>query len=115
MLTHDEWTKKAIELFGETGREWRFVCPICKTIQKGQDFIDAGCSKEDAAKLVGSSCIGRQLPKIKCQKAFGEKKLIKGMPCDYAGYGFFQLNPVQVQFEDGEIVTVFAFDEPENK
>lgn len=106
-----EWHAKARELFGEKARYWRFICPACKTVQTGKQFMDAGCSEEEAKNSIAVECIGRWLSKEKSQKAFGEKKRIQGKPCDYAGYGLFKLNPVPVLFDDGKIFHVFAFDE----
>lgn len=107
-VTIEEWHKKARELFGDQARHWKFVCPICNTVQSGQDFVDAGVSQDTAESSIAVECIGRFLPEK--QKAF-EGKVIKGKPCNYAGYGLFKLNPVPVLFEDGKIFNAFAFAE----
>lgn len=103
-----EWRKKGSELFGEDMKQWRFVCPICKTPQTIQDFVNAGVHKEAAGSSIAQECIGRYLPGS--QKAISATKVIKGKPCNYAGYGFFKLNPVAVELEDGEVLLAFDFD-----
>ncbi len=102
-----DWHKMASDRFGENARNWRFICPICKTPQSAQDFIDAGVDEETAKTSIAVECIGRFLPEK--QKAIGEKKIIKGQPCNYAGYGLFKLNPVPVEFEDGKVFNAFDF------
>lgn len=104
-----EWRQKGVELFGERMRLWRFVCPVCKTPQSAQDFIDTGMDKETAFSSIAQECIGRHIPSS--QKAISETKVIKGKPCNYAGYGLFKLNPLSVELEDGEVINVFDFDE----
>lgn len=107
------WHEMARELFGNDARHWRFVCPVCNTIQTAQDFIDAGCPEDEAKMSIAVECVGRWLPKEKSQKAFGENRdgFFKGKPCDFAGYGLFKLNPIPVLFEDGKIMNAFAFAE----
>lgn len=106
-----EWHEKASKLFGKEAKNWRFVCPICKTVQTAQDFIDVGVLEETAKTSIAVECIGRFIPKKQSQKAFECKKMIQGTPCDYTGYGLFKLNPVPVLFDDGKIFNAFSFDE----
>lgn len=102
-----DWHKLASDKFGNDARHWKFICPICKTPQTAQDFINAGVPEADAKTSIAVECIGRWLPNS--EKAFGEKKRKKGVPCNYAGYGLFKLNPVPVLFEDGTVFNAFDF------
>ncbi len=110
-MTHEEWLNKAKRLYGDNSGEWKFICPICKTPQTAQDFVKAGATKEQASTSIANECIGRWLPNK--QKAIGEKKVIKGQPCNYAGYGLFKLNPVEVIMDDGRKITAFDFADEE--
>lgn len=106
-----DWHALATEKFGKDARHWKFVCPVCKTEQTAQDFMNAGVAEDDAKSSIAVECIGRWLPKSDSQKAFGDKKRKKGVPCDYAGYGLLKLNPVPVEFEDGTVFNAFDFAE----
>lgn len=108
-ITIDEWRKKGTELFGKDSTKWLFVCPVCRTPQTAQDFIDSGLSEDEARSSIAIECIGRHLPKAQSQKAISDAKVIKGKPCDYAGYGFFKLNPVAVEDDDGHVFNIFDF------
>ena len=108
-LSVSEWHEIAIGLFGENAREWRFICPVCHTVQSGKDFIEAGVSKEDTQNSLAIECIGRWLPRDKTQKAFGDGKIKKGKACDYTGRGLFKLNPIAVLCEDSTVLNVFEF------
>ena len=113
-MKHNEWLEKAQRLYSENAVNWKFKCPVCETVQTGNDFINAGSTKEQARKSIAVECIGRWLPEK--QKAFGDRKgkIKKGEPCDYASYGLFNLNPVAVEFEDGTIFNAFDFADVEN-
>lgn len=99
-LTHDEWMTEAKRRFGDDAMQWRFVCPSCGHIASVKDWKDAGATEGEVA----FSCIGRRL-KADDAKTFGKK----GGPCNYAGGGLFRLNPVLVQFGDGEPRQTFEF------
>ena len=58
-LTIEDWMAEGEKLFGKDIKEWQFVCPRCKTIQSGQDLLDAGVKKEKIDSYVAFSCIGR--------------------------------------------------------
>ena len=98
-----EWQNKAKELFGEDSRKWAFVCPVCKHVATAQEWADAGAPEGSIA----FSCIGRWPAEgVKTRDA------IEGDgdgPCNYAGGGLFQLNPVIVKLEDGQTHKVFQF------
>ncbi len=113
-MKHQAWLDKAKRLYGENAGDWKFKCPVCETVQTANDFVKAGASKEDASTSIANECIGRWLPNK--QKAFGDRKkdkFSKGKPCNYAGYGLLQLNPVIVEFEDGTTRNAFDFADDE--
>lgn len=96
----NEWRAKAEALFGPDEMSWRWKCPSCGHECSAQDYKDAGAP----SSAVGFSCIGRWL--VAPQDAF-----VKGLgPCNYAGGGLLQINPVHV--DDGTSVhRVFEFAE----
>lgn len=94
-FTLEQWQAEAVRRFGKDPMGWKFICPACKWIASVQDWKDAGASEGEAA----ISCIGRRKP-IPTQ-------------CNYAGYGLFRLNPVNVLHEGGNVVQAFDF-APEN-
>lgn len=71
--TLEEWRNEAVQRYGPTGRDWKFVCPRCGNIQSGQDFVDVGLT-EEAGRLVYQDCIGRH---------------VKDKGCNWAAYGLF--------------------------
>jgi len=85
--THQNWIKEAIELYGNDPKQWKFICPVCKTVQTIQDFIDAGVGKETISKTIAFSCIGR---------------FTKTKGCDWTLGGLFRLHTLEVKFEDEE-------------
>lgn len=88
-LTHEDWRAEATAKFGPSPLDWQFVCPVCKHVASVREYHEAGAPKE-----AGVSCIGRHKGDMaKVQAAFVKTKV---GPCDYAGYGFFRLNPVEV-------------------
>lgn len=54
------------------------VCPACKRLQMGQDFLDAGLSRDEAKSVLGFSCIGghttapSQPGVVPCDFTFGD-------------------------------------------
>ena len=98
-MTRIQWVERATELFGRDSNEWKFKCPSCGHVARIIDWRDAGAP--DGA--LAFSCIGRFT---------GSRKEIfnkTGGPCNYAGGGLFQLNPVSVIDEDGCEHKVFDF------
>jgi hypothetical protein len=67
--------------------EWQFICPLCGHVASGKDYKAAGAP----GGAVAYSCIGRWLnTKIPMESSN------KG-PCNYAGGGLFNLNPVEIE------------------
>ena len=102
-MTHDEWRKEAIRRFGPNIEDWKFVCPGCGNIASGRDFKDVGAEPNSMYQ----ECIGRYRGGIRWAN---KKKNQKG-PCDYAGYGLFNICPVIVVRDDGVEISSFAFAE----
>lgn len=75
-----------------------FVCPQCKTLQSGRDFIDGGFGEqiEDLQYSLGTSCIGRY---------------IKGKGCDLS-LGGLQVHTLLIITPDGESVPHFELASP---
>lgn len=106
-MTANEWEALGTSLFGEDKTFWKFVCPICKTPQSAEDYKKARIPFEKCAGMIGFSCIGRSLPSR--QEGIMNPKKKNGEPCNYAGGGFFQLNPLHITDEDGEVHQLFDF------
>lgn len=98
-MTHAEWLAEAERRFGSDALKWRFECPSCGHVASVADWKNAGAGQGEVA----FSCIGRR---IGGRDAFGEKG---GGPCNYAGGGLFAINPVTVEFENGENSRYFSF------
>ena len=100
-LTHADWLAEGKALFGESGLDWRFECPVCKHVASVKDWRDAGAPEGGIA----FSCVGRY-QNGETRNAFEETG---AGPCNYAGGGLFRLNPVTVTGGPGGDHTVFEF------
>ena len=87
-----------------------FKCPICKTIQSGQDFIDAGAGKtfEEVDTQLGFSCVGRHRKSGPFQKGDAP-----GKGCDWTLGGLFQFHLLEVIDDEGRIQRSFEVAKPE--
>ena len=106
-----DWRAEAKKRFGPDMRKARFVCPVCKIVTTAQEWIDV-----KAQDAIAFSCIGRWRPNSKDAFPLTRKKgapmsFSGSGPCNYAGGGLFQLNPVSVVYEDGTVGRYFAFDD----
>lgn len=99
-ITHAEWKAEGLRRFGADLNAWRFVCPCCKHVASIGEWRAAGAGDGEAA----FSCIGRRVGAKR--QAFGDGP----GPCNYAGGGLFQLNPVHVDCGDA-VIQAFAFAE----
>lgn len=99
-MSHEQWTAKAIELFGEEPMDWAFVCPSCGFVATLRDWKEAGASSSHA----GFSCVGRWMD-APDKNTFSKN----GGPCQYSGGGLITLNPVTVETDSGPIIRVFDF------
>ena len=103
-ITHKEWLAEAEAKFGKDPKGWKFICPVCKTVQSIQDFLDLGVDKETIQGQIGFSCIGRQ-------KNSGpwKKKDKPGKGCDWTLGGLFQFHTLEIQTDDGKSHPQFEF------
>lgn len=91
-LSFKEWEAKGKELFGtEDYREWKFVCPACKTVQSFKDFEDF---VDDPHDVFYFSCIGR---------------FKHGIGCDWTLGGFLQIHETEVIDNHGNAHPVMEF------
>lgn len=76
-----------------------FKCPVCATIQSGDDLIAAAAGKtfDEVEKYVGFSCVGR------FTNAGPHKKgTPPGKGCDWTLGGLFQFHSLEVETPDGK-------------
>lgn len=98
-LTQDELIAEMRARHGEDAKQWKFVCPMCKTPQCANDFYAAGFKPGtgEVNKYLGFSCIGRFTNA-------GEHK--KGTPpgkgCNWTLGGLFQIHELEVILPDGK-------------
>lgn len=71
------------------------VCPVCKTPQSGQDFLDAGLRKDEAKSVMGYDCIGRYTG------AEGPRKKPDGKPCNWTLGHLPQRHKLEIVTPDG--------------
>lgn len=96
-VSADQWNAEGVRRFGRPARNWKFVCPRCKTVQSGQDFLDAGLSIEQAQKYLAFSCIGR---------------FVSGKGCDWTLGGLLQIHTLEVLDDEGKAHPRFEFLDP---
>ena len=83
----EDFKRMAIERFGADNRKWKFVCPMCNTVQSAEDLVKAGAPDDDDLNgYVGFSCIGR----------FDDKQ-----GCNWTLGGLFRFHKLEIETEDG--------------
>ena len=96
-ITYEDWVSEGERLFGKNKLEWKFICPQCKTVQSGADFLElTKLTIEEIPKYVGFSCIGR----------FTKKK-----GCDWTLGGLFQIHELEI-IQEGKTNRFFEFAQP---
>jgi len=95
-LTMKEFIAEGTEKFGEDRKQWKFVCPKCKTEQSAQDFFESGVEKEIIDTQIGFSCIGRS---------------VKEVGCDWTLGGLFSIHELEIIDEEGDTHPMFEFAE----
>jgi len=98
-ISVEDFTKQAIELYGEKRRNWKFKCPRCGTVQSGQDFLDADIKPDVAEGFIGFSCIGR---------------VVNGKGCDWTLGGLFLLHKLEIVDDAGKKHPHFELAQPES-
>lgn len=106
-ITLAEWKEEGKKLFGDDPRKWAYICPACKHVSTGQDFLDVGADIDDSYV----NCIGRKNGK----GVDGMKGKDEGAGCNWAAYGLFgTLDGGRCIYTDeGKEVWVFDFHKPE--
>lgn len=100
-ITYADWLAEARAKFGDDSMQWRFQCPSCGHVASVADWRAAGATEGEVA----FSCVGRRTG-APDERTFA----YRGGPCQYAGGGFFRLNPVTVtNTPSGQDTTVFEF------
>ena len=71
------------------------ICPACKTMQSGRDFIDAGVEHDSMRKVLGFNCVGRYTG------AHSARKVPDGKPCNWTLGGLLQIHTLEVVDAEG--------------
>ncbi len=95
IIKKNEFIQIAESRFGPNSKNWKFICPKCKTIQSRQDFIDNGIEETIAQNQIGFSCIGRH---------------IKEKGCNWTLGGLFQIHTLEID-DNGELHPFFELAE----
>jgi len=108
-ITLAEWREEGKKLFGDDPSKWAYVCPACKHVSTGQDFLDVGADINDSYV----ECIGRKNGKA----VDGTKGKDEGYGCNWAAYGLSgTLNGgMCIETPDGKKVSVFDFHKPKEE
>ena len=85
------------------------ICPMCGTLQTGNDLIRAGAGNTfaEVEKYLGFSCVGRWTG------AGSPRKEPDGRPCNWTLGGLFQMHKLEVVTPDGEKHPRFEVATPE--
>lgn len=98
-ITREEWIAEAKRRFGKDPKKWRFRCVVCGHEQSAEEVIERNPELEGSISTwIYFSCEGR---------------FTAGGGCDWTLGGLLQLHTLEVEADDGEIVPVFEFADPE--
>lgn len=92
-----DFIKEAETLYGKDAKKWKFICPMCDTIQSAEDLIAAGVDKAKVKNYIGFSCIGRWTGAGSHLKSKG-----KGNGCDWTLGGFFLAHTLVIENAEGK-------------
>lgn len=97
-MTLQEFQAALIAQGVPTHHEFALVCPMCGTVQTGNDLIAAGAGKTfaEVEPYLGFSCIGR------FTGAPSPRGRPDGMPCNWTLGGLFRTHKLEVVTEDGK-------------
>lgn len=95
VYTRKEWLEEAKSRFGENMAKWRFKCAQCGHVQSIESMIEHNpkLDPEEMRSAVYQECEGRHT---------------KHQGCDWAIYGLFRIQKVEINFE-GKNIPVFEF------
>jgi hypothetical protein len=104
-MTQAEFLAEGTARFGAKVGNWKFVCPMCGTVQSVQQLHDAvvasGGTKEDVHGYIGFSCIGR----FTGQGDAGIAAKNRGRPwdkgCNWTLGGLLRCHALEVVLENG--------------
>jgi hypothetical protein len=57
-ITHDEWVREGMDIFGEECSEWEFKCPNCGCVQSFDDWVLLGIRPSEIGHYLGYCCLG---------------------------------------------------------
>ena len=104
--TFEKWQAEGNRRFGDDIANWRFICPACGRVNRGQEFKEAGASPDDMYK----TCIGRH--NGKGVDGMNKHKTPPEHGCNWAAFGLFgTLGKGDTVIKDGNNIDVFAFAE----
>ena len=92
-----DFIKEAESLYGKAAKKWKFICPVCDTIQSAEDLIAAGVDKAKVKNYIGFSCIGRWTGAGSHLESKG-----KGKGCDWTLGGFFHAHTLEIEYAEGK-------------
>ena len=107
-MTHAEFLATLRERFGESTRDWAFVCPACGDVATGADFKAALAERPRsrhgdpviASDVLGQECIGRSLGALEERS----QEDWQGRGCDWVAYGLIR-GPMFVEVEGREVAS----------
>lgn len=119
-MTVEEFKVEARKRFGEKARTWKYVCPMCGTIQSGQQVWDALINQNSGKEVeintvlssLGFCCIGRytgQGDEGIAAHGRGEK-WDKG--CNWTLGGLLRLHTLEIVMPDGKRIPSFELAKP---
>jgi len=118
-MTQDEFLAEAKRRFGDNVRDWKFVCPMCGTVQSVQQLMDAviaaGGKKEDVHGYIGFSCIGRFTGQSDASISAKNRGYKWDKGCNWTLGGLLQFHNLEVLLPDGYHRPTFELADPETK
>jgi hypothetical protein len=111
-MMQDEFLAEAKSRFGDNVRDWKFVCPMCGTVQSVQQLLDAviaaGGKKDDVHGYIGFSCIGRFTRQGDAGIAAKHRGEAWDKGCNWTLGGLLQCHELEVIMPDGHKRPTFA-------
>ncbi|WP_293857286.1 VVA0879 family protein [uncultured Alsobacter sp.] len=108
-ITVDQFRAELVAQGVSSHEHFAFRCPMCGTIQSGQDLIKAGAGKTfaEVERYIAFSCVGRWTG------AGAPRKKPDGKPCDWTLGGLFALHKLEVVTPEGQTCPRFEPATPE--
>lgn len=101
VVTHAAFLAEGERRFGPDARNWKFICPACKSVQGADDFYAAGFERGTGKvnNVLGYSCIGRFTGKGPA----GSTRTQPGKGCDWTLGGLLQIHELEVQTAESRV------------